>query len=387
VVGHNIALLEKRLGCSGMAAEAMSLTGTGVQKLKNTRMDNEKKRISIILFANFGDFMRSLLYAFGFLTLAGCVAATTGATAAAPQLPPEYESFIGEMVERHGFSQTELEGILGKARFQSKIIDAISRPATSKPWYEFRPLLVTPQRVADGVIFWNSHASTLERARREFGVSEEIITAVIGVETNYGVQTGGHRVLDALTTLAFGYPKRAPFFREELEHYLLLGREQRADILGIKGSYAGAMGIPQFMPSSYRRYAVDFDNDGKVDLAGSAVDAIGSVGNYLKGYGWEAEQTIVVPALVNGGNYVEAIYTGERPRYTVEKMRQLGVVPRADIARDRPATLIELENKIGNEHWLGFNNFYVITRYNRSVNYAMSVLQLAEEIRAARNSN
>jgi membrane-bound lytic murein transglycosylase B len=345
------------------------------------------KRINIILFANFGDFMRSLLYAFGFLTLAGCAAGTTGATAAAPQLRPEYESFIGEMVERHGFSQAELEGILGRAQFQPKIIDAISRPATSKPWHEFRPLLVTPQRVADGVIFWNSHASTLERARREFGVPEEIITAVIGVETNYGVQTGGHRVLDALTTLAFGYPKRAPFFREELEHYLLLGREQRADILGIKGSYAGAMGIPQFMPSSYRRYAVDFDNDGKVDLAGSAVDAIGSVGNYLKGYGWEAEQTIAVPALVNGGNYAEAIYTGERPRYTVEKMRQLGIVPRAGIARDRPATLIELENKVGNEHWLGFNNFYVITRYNRSVNYAMSVLQLAEEIRAARNSN
>jgi membrane-bound lytic murein transglycosylase B len=147
------------------------------------------------------------------------------------------------------------------------------------------------------------------------------------------------------------------------------------------------MGIPQFMPSSYRRYAVDFDNDGKVDLAGSAVDAIGSVGNYLKGYGWEAEQTIAVPALVNGGNYAEAIYTGERPRYTVEKLRQLGVMPRADIAGDRQATLIELENKVGNEHWLGFNNFYVITRYNRSVNYAMSVLQLAEEIRAARNSN
>lgn len=331
--------------------------------------------------------MRLLLYTFGFLTLAGCATGMTGATAAAPPLRPEFETFIGEMVERHGFAQAELESIFRLAQFQPSIIKAISRPATSKPWYEFRPMLVTPQRVTDGVLFWNSHAPTLERARKEYGVPEEIIIAIIGVETNYGVQTGKHRVLDALTTLAFDYPKRAAFFRDELEHYLLLGREQRSDLLSIKGSYAGAIGIPQFMPSSYRRYAVDFDNDGKVDLSGSTVDAIGSVANYLKGYGWETEQAIVAPALVNGENYREAIYTGERPAYTMERMRKLGIAPQVALPRDIQATLIELENKTGNEHWLGFNNFYVITRYNRSVNYAMSVLQLAEEIRAARNSN
>ncbi len=331
--------------------------------------------------------MQLLLYAFRFLTLAGCAAGTTGATAAATPLRPELETFIGQMVERHGFTQAELESIFRLAQFQPSIVNAISRPATSKPWYEFRPMLVTPQRVTDGVVFWNSHASTLERARKEFGVPEEIIIAIIGVETNYGVQTGKHRVLDALTTLAFDYPKRAAFFRDELEHYLLLGREQRSDLLSIKGSYAGAIGVPQFMPSSYRRYAVDFDNDGKVDLSGSTVDAIGSVANYLKGYGWETEQAIVASALVNGENYREAIYAGERPAYTVERMRKLGIAPQAAIPGNRQATLIELENKTGNEHWLGFNNFYVITRYNRSVNYAMSVLQLADEIRAARNSN
>ena len=331
--------------------------------------------------------MRLLFYAFGFLTLAGCAAGTTGATAAAAPLRPELETFIGQMVERHGFTQAELESIFRMAQFKPAIVNAISRPATSKPWYEFRPMLVTPQRVTDGVVFWNSHASTLERARKEFGVPEEIIIAIIGVETNYGVQTGKHRVLDALTTLAFDYPKRAAFFRDELEHYLLLGREQRSDLLSIKGSYAGAIGVPQFMPSSYRRYAVDFDNDGKVDLSGSTVDAIGSVANYLKGYGWETEQAIVASALVNGENYREAIYAGERPAYTVERMRKLGIAPRAALPGDRQATLIELENETGNEHWLGFNNFYVITRYNRSVNYAMSVLQLADEIRAARNSN
>ena len=331
--------------------------------------------------------MRLLLYAFGFLTLAGCAAGTTGATAATPPLRPELETFIGQMVERHGFTQAELESVFRMAQFKPAIVDAISRPATSKPWYEFRPMLVTPQRVTDGVVFWNSHASTLERARKEFGVPEEIIIAIIGVETNYGVQTGKHRVLDALTTLAFDYPKRAAFFRDELEHYLLLGREQRSDLLSIKGSYAGAIGVPQFMPSSYRRYAVDFDNDGKVDLSGSTVDAIGSVANYLKGYGWETEQAIVASALVNGENYREAIYTGERPAYTVERMRKLGIATQVALPADRQATLIELENETGSEHWLGFNNFYVITRYNRSVNYAMSVLQLAEEIRAARNSN
>ncbi len=184
--------------------------------------------------------MRLLLYTFGFLTLAGCATGMTGATAAAPPLRPEFETFIGEMVERHGFAQAELESIFRLAQFQPSIIKAISRPATSKPWYEFRPMLVTPQRVTDGVLFWNSHAPTLERARKEYGVPEEIIIAIIGVETNYGVQTGKHRVLDALTTLAFDYPKRAAFFRDELEHYLLLGREQRSDLLSIKGSYANS---------------------------------------------------------------------------------------------------------------------------------------------------
>lgn len=328
--------------------------------------------------------MRLMMYAFGFIALAGCAVAAV--TPSAMQLRPEIKTFIGEMVERHGFPRGELEKTFRAAQFQPKIIDAISRPATSKPWHEFRPILVTAQRVTDGVIFWNSHASTLERARRQFGVPEEIITAVIGVETNYGVQSGKHRVLDALTTLAFDYPKRAPFFREELEHYLLLGREQNADILNIKGSYAGAIGIPQFMPSSYRRYAVDFDNDGRVDLAGSPVDAIGSVANYLKGYGWEAGQSIAMPALVNGENYRDALYAGTPPVHTVAEIRQRGVVPRGDAPANREAVLIELENADGTEHWLGFRNFYVITRYNRSVNYAMSVMQLAEQIRAVRNS-
>jgi membrane-bound lytic murein transglycosylase B len=328
--------------------------------------------------------MRFLIVMLGLLALAGCASAST--TAPSAPLRPEIEAFISEMVERHGFTQAELEVTLRMAQFQPAIIKAISQPATSKPWYAFRPLLVSPQRVADGVAFWNNHAATLERARREFGIPEEIVAAVIGVETNYGVQSGRHRILDALTTLAFNYSKRAGFFRAELEQYLLLSREQGMDVLSIKGSYAGAIGIPQFMPSSYRRYAVDFDSDGKIDLSGSPADAIGSVANYLKSYGWEVGQVAVVPALVNGADYREAVFTGTKPFYTLVELRERGVIPREKSPADLPATLIELENNDGNEHWLGFNNFFVITRYNRSVNYAMSVLQLADEIRAARNS-
>ncbi len=335
--------------------------------------------------------MRLLLCACGFIAFIGSTAAAetakTAETAVAAQSRAEIEIFIGEMVRRHGFKQAELESIFGMAQFQPAIINAISQPATSRPWYEYRPLFVNPRRIAGGVDFWKSHAATLERARKEFGIPEEIITAVIGVETTYGIQTGRHRVLDALMTLAFDYPKRAEFFRNELEQYLLLGREQNADVLNIRGSYAGAIGIPQFMPSSYRRYALDFDGDGKADLSGSTADAIGSVANYLKSFGWETEQTVVVPALVNGENYREALFAGRKPTYTMEEIRKLGVIPRADASGDHLATLVELANEGGNEYWLGFNNFFVITRYNRSVHYAMSVFQLAEEIRAARNSS
>ena len=327
--------------------------------------------------------MRLLTCAIGFFALAGCM---TSATIPASELRPEIEEFITEVAERHGFLQAELENILRTAQFQPKIIDAISQPATSKPWYEFRLLLVTPKRIAGGVTFWNTHAEALERARREYGIPEEIIVAVIGVETFYGAQTGRHRVLDALTTLAFDYPRRARFFRDELEQYLLLQREKSVDVFSTKGSYAGAIGIPQFMPSSYRKYAVDFDNDGKIDLSGSTADAIGSVANYLKSYGWEAEQAVAVPALVNSEKYQEALFNGNWPTYTVADVRTLGVAPRVGIPGNPYASVIELQTQDGNEYWLGFNNFYVITRYNRSVNYAMSVLELAQEIRLARSS-
>jgi len=225
-----------------------------------------------------------LLYVLGFAAI--CWSAPIMAV----QLRPQVEVFIGEMVDKHAFDRESLQRLFTTVKFQPAIIQAISRPISSTPWHQYRPLFVNPKRVAGGVVFWNSHFATLAQAHKDFGVPEEIVAGVIGVETIYGTQTGKHRVLDALTTLAFDYPRRAEFFRSELENYLLLAREQGVDAAnfkGSRGSYAGAIGIPQFMPSSYRRYALDFDNDGKTDLSGSTADAIGSVANYLKVHGWE----------------------------------------------------------------------------------------------------
>jgi len=303
----------------------------------------------------------------------------------AVQLRPEIEIFISKMVRNHGFEELELKRIFNKTKFQPGIIKAISRPGTSKPWYEYHPVFINPRRIAKGVDFWKKNAKTLERASKKFGVPEEIITAIIGVETYYGKQTGRHRVLDALTTLAFNYPKRADFFRDELEQYLLLVREQDKGMFNIKGSYAGAIGIPQFMPSSYRNYAVDFDNDGKIDLSGNTADSIGSVANYLIAHGWEVGSPVATRAKVSDSSRHETLKMELMPLYTTRKMKEFGITPLIYIPDDRKATLIKLNGKSHMEYWLGFINFYVITRYNRSTHYAMSVLLLSKEIRALRD--
>ena len=237
----------------------------------------------------------------------------------AEQLRPEIEVFIMKMVKDHGFEEHKLKEIFNKTKFKSGIIKAMSRPSISKPWYEYHPVFINQKRISKGVTFWEKNAKTLKRASKKFGVPEEIITALIGVETYYGKQTGRHRVLDALTTLAFNYPKRADFFREELEQYLLLIREQDADVFSIKGSYAGAIGIPQFMPSSYRNYAVDFDNDGKIDLSGNTADSIGSVANYLIAHGWEVVGPVATRAQVSDNSRHETLEMGHMPLYTMKK--------------------------------------------------------------------
>jgi len=295
---------------------------------------------------------------------------------------PGIPGFIDEMVEKHHFERSELVNLFDHAEHKPAIITAISRPPRATPWLKYRAAFVNKKRVQYGLEFWQHYRKTLKRAEKKYGVPQEIIVAVIGVETIYGRNMGSFRTLDALTTLAFDYPRRSAFFRDELENYLLLAREQQFDLLEVKSSYAGAMGIPQFMPSSYRNYAVDFNGNASTDLRNEPADAIGSVGNYLKGYGWIKNGRIGVRAQVSDENSLGAIDTSR----SVADWTAAGVTSKAKIKRDESARLLDYTLKDGKEYWLGFNNFEVITRYNNSDYYAMSVFQLAEELKAARKS-
>jgi membrane-bound lytic murein transglycosylase B len=304
------------------------------------------------------------------------------AIAATGQLAPEVEEFIQEMVQKHQFRDDTLRRLFAKVEPNPAVISAISAPITALPWHEFRRRYLDSARITGGVAFWREHAATLARARREFGIPEEIIVATIGVETTYGRHTGRFGVLESLSMLAFNYPPRARLFRSELEHYLLLAREARIDATSMKGSYAGAIGIPQFLPSSYRRYAVDFDGDGRRDLVKSAADAIGSVANYYKLHGWRAGEAVAVPAEVDPGSAVELLALGIKPQLKVSELMRRGVSPAAPVEEGPEAALITAESETGPNYWLVLNNFYVITRYNRSINYALVVDELARELRA-----
>ena len=295
----------------------------------------------------------------------------------------EKQAFVQDMVERHGFARPALERALLKTKFIGSIIRAMDAPSTALPWHEFRARHVNDARIAGGLKFWTEHADALERAATTYQVPPEIIVATIGIETMFGRRTGNVNVLDALTTLAFGYPRRADFFRGELEQFLLLARENGWGFNSIKGSFAGAIGVPQFMPSSYRKYAVDFDGDGHRDLR-KVADAIGSVANYYRQFGWQQGGTVVVPVDVRGTALEPLLAAGIAPHTTVAEFRRRGVVPLEPVADDALATLIAVETEIGTRYWLGLSNFYVITRYNRSINYAMVVQELAWTLRQQR---
>lgn len=300
---------------------------------------------------------------------------------------PEAQAFIETMVNEQGFERAELLELFAQAERQESILEAIARPAErTKSWSEYRPMFVVPLRVSWGVEFWREHRDTLARAERVYGVPAAIIVAIIGVETNYGRNMGSHRVLDALSTLAFDYPPRAPFFRSELGHYLQLTREQQQDPLSIKGSYAGAMGYGQFMPSSYRNYAVDFDGDGQVNIWTNVEDAIGSVANYFKAHGWRAHEPVVVRARAQAELAPELLNLIDPPQVTLSQWQGRGLAPIQPLPENWPAQAYRLEGNFGEEFWLGLHNFYVITRYNRSHMYALAVYQLSREIRTAMES-
>jgi membrane-bound lytic murein transglycosylase B len=258
------------------------------------------------------------------------------------------------------------------------------RPATARPWHEYRASQVTDARIRGGLDYWQRHAATLARASSESGVPEEIIVATIGIETFYGRTIGGSNVFDALVTLAFFYPPRAELFRAELEQLLLLTREFGTDPLHYKGSYAGALGVPQFLPSSYRRYAVDFDGDGRRDLWNHS-DAIGSIANYYKSYGWQPGEKVLIaleePVEPARQAFKQLVERGLVPQLTVAEIRRTGISLAEPMADDALASVFSAETEAGTRYWCGFSNFYVITRYNRSINYALAVHELAQALR------
>ena len=315
----------------------------------------------------------------------------------------DVDEFIATMVTDHGFDAVAVRGVLDQAVYQQSIIDAITRPAEKKPWIWYRGIFVTTKRIEDGVHFARDNWETLRRAEAEFGVPIEVIVAIVGVETNYGHNMGSYRVLDALATLGFDYPARAKFFRGQLEEFLILSceegikpfdsndacdREEAGGTLGanvaisdLVGSYAGAMGYGQFIPSSYRNFAIDYDGDGARDIWGNVVDAIGSVAAYFKDHGWEAGEPVIALVGVNesNGQIDELANESLTPTKTVAEWKALGIETQDD--RDEAyAAVFRFETEDATSYYLGYHNFYVITRYNISRLYAKAVVEIAEAI-------
>lgn len=292
--------------------------------------------------------------------------------------------FAKSFSEKHKVPLSDVTSILKGAAYQKDIIDKISRPAEgTMTWGRYRKIFVTEERTNAGIEFWNENAEALAKVSGDTGVPEHIILGIIGVETYFGRIKGSYKVLDALYTLAFGYPKRARFFTSELEAYLVLVNEERLDVDTTKGSYAGAMGYSQFMPSSYRAYAKSFEENGTRDLVNSPEDAIASVANYLKVHRWREGEPITTKATMTRK------ITGLRdqvlkPKNKVADYTAIGFKPEQSLKPDLPATMIILDNEEGKEYWFGMYNFYVITRYNHSPMYAMAVYQLAESIKSKR---
>lgn len=310
---------------------------------------------------------------------------TLAAAAAEPYVDrTEVRAFMAEMVDKHGFEADSLTALFRKTRYDPAVLKAISPPADPRvrSWHVYRERFVEPTRISRGLAFWHRHADALARAEETYGVPAEIIVAIIGVETIYGKHTGRFHVFNALTTLSFDYPPRADLFRRELEALLLLAREEDRDPWSYRGSYAGAIGLPQFLPSSMRNYAVDFDGNGHIDLTDSAEDAIGSVARFLRAHGWEPGETIALPVQVSG-DPAPLIAEGILPQRLPADMIAFGV--EAEGAPAKPAALVDLVTPgAPTEYRLAFNNFFVLTRYNRSTFYATAVLDLATVLRAAR---
>jgi membrane-bound lytic murein transglycosylase B len=294
----------------------------------------------------------------------------------------DVQAFINNMVVNYNFDRKQLNSIFKEAKFEPNIIETMDRPYEKKNWDAYRSLFLTENRLEAGIAFWKDNKATLDEVEVKYGVPANIIVAIIGVETLYGQHQGKYRVIDSLATLAFNYPKRSEFFTKELREYLLLCKEQNVSPLKYYGSYAGAIGKPQFMPSSYRYYAVAYNGTNKADLINENKDVIFSIANYFVKNGWKRDINVAEPAKVFGGKYKKLATNTKIPGYSFADIISSGVIPKVKTSRhDGKAGVIELTTNNGNEYWIAYPNFYVITRYNTSPQYALVVHLLSEQLK------
>lgn len=293
----------------------------------------------------------------------------------------EKTAFIDTMVAKHQFSEDELDDVFDQAVTQDEVLKKIATPAeAAMPWYKYRKIFLTDARIREGAVFWRQHAETLKQVSEQYGVPPEIIVAILGVETLYGRRTGSYRVIDALTTLAFNYPPRSRFFTGELEQFLLLCREEKVSPLQPTGSYAGAMGMPQFMPSSFRSFAADFNGDGNRDIWHDPKDAIASIANYFRAHGWIRNQPIAVQVIAKNESYKTLLNDKVKPDLRMSELESAHVEFSRPLPLESKVKLLALEQEHGDELWAVLDNFYVITRYNHSSLYAMAVYQLSQAL-------
>ena len=293
----------------------------------------------------------------------------------------EIQKLPSRLAKSTGFSQAEIADWFDGVSYQKKIIDAITRPSEGLPWHRYKKIFLNRKRIDGGVKFWKKHRKELAAAEKQYGVPAEIIVAIIGVETQYGDNKGRWSALDSLATLSVGYPRRSKFFYSELVQLVRLAKEEKLSPAAMKSSYAGALGLPQFMPSSYRAYAVDFNADGQRDLLNSEADAIGSVANYFARHGWKRNAPVVVRARITRKAGLKLVNRKLKPDMTIAQLANKGVKPLVKVSRRQKATVLGYEEANGKNYQLGFNNFYVITRYNSSRNYALAAWLLAQELK------
>jgi membrane-bound lytic murein transglycosylase B len=287
-------------------------------------------------------------------------------------------AFVQRVAAESAYSEQELADLFGQVERQDHLFEKLDKPAEKElEWYQYRAIFIKENRIREGVEFWRKHRQLLAEVSDKMGVPEEIIVAIIGVETFYGIYRGKDPVFDSLVTLAFDYPRRAKFFTTELEQFLLLAKEQHFDVRSLHGSYAGAMGMPQFIASSYRSYAIDFDGNGQANLFDSVADIAGSVANYFVKHGWQRDGRVARPLTVVENNSIHQLKPGVKPNYKWQELKQKGLQSMIPIEDESPVALVELQQQDHPEYWAGFENFYVITRYNHSELYAMAVYQLA----------